>query len=141
MVLKFFQVFSDSVLLVLLQFPNFLFTDFTFESVDELVDLVVFFDVVFGGAADDQRGPSFVDEDAVDFIHDGKMEFALNIILEREFHVVSKVIESEFVIGAVGDVLEIGFATLAVVEAVLDQSDIESQEFIDLPHPAAIAFG
>ena len=50
MVLKFFQIFSDSVLLVLLQFPNFLFTDFTFESVDELVDLVVFFDVVFGGS-------------------------------------------------------------------------------------------
>ena len=69
------------------------------------------------------------------------MEFALYIILEREFHVVPKVVESEFVIGAVGDVLEIGFAPLAVVEAVLDQSDIESEEFIDLPHPAAIAFG
>ena len=69
------------------------------------------------------------------------MKFALYIILEREFPVVSQVVESEFVIGAVGDVLEIGFAPLAVVEAVLNQSDMESQEFIDLPHPAAIAFG
>ena len=73
-----------------------------------------------GGAGDDQRRPGLVDQDGVHFVDDGVVEFALDVVLQGELHVVPKIIEAELVVGAVGDVGGVGVPALVVVQAVDD---------------------
>ena len=61
-----------------------------------------------GLAGDDQRGAGFVDENVVNFVHDGVGERALNLLGVVHDHVVAQVIEAEFVVGPVGDVGAVG---------------------------------
>ena len=61
---------------------------------------------------DDQRGPGLVDEDRVHLVDDGVRVLPLHPLIEREHHVVAQVIEAELVVGAVGDVGEVGGAAL-----------------------------
>ena len=67
---------------------------------------------LLGGAGDDQGRPGLVDEDGVHFVDDGVVEFALDVVLQGELHVVPQVVEAELVVGAVGDVRGIGVAAL-----------------------------
>ena len=70
----------------------------------QLVDLVVNIDVVFGLAGDDERRTRFVNQNRINFVDDGVIEAALAAIRHRVFHVVAQVIETEFVVSAVGDI-------------------------------------
>ena len=58
-----------------------------------------------------------------------------------ELHVVAQVVESELVVGAVGDVGGVGFAALLIVEIVHDDADSQAEEAVELAHPLRIAFG
>ena len=95
------------------------------DGLGPLVDGVVFLDVeagskfgegvvvlhrLFRWSADDEGGPSLVDEDIVDFVHDGEVQFSLYPLGGFQRHVVPQIIEAEFVVSAVGDVGSIGFA-------------------------------
>ena len=73
-------------------------------------------------ARDDERRPRLVDEDRVHLVDDGVGVLALDPLLQREHHVVAQVVEAELVVGAVGDVGQVGGAALGrgglgVVEA------------------------
>ena len=56
-------------------------------------------------------------------------------------HVVTQIVKTEFVIGAVGDVCAIGSPALFIVESVDDQADRQAQVAIDLAHPFTVALG
>src|SRR4029453_25561 len=64
---------------------------------------------LFRRARNNQRGSSLVDQNIVHFIDDNKVELSLDVLLQREFHVVSQVIESELVVRTVGDICAISF--------------------------------
>ena len=107
---------------------------------DHLVDPVVFVGGFLGWAGYDQRRPRFVDEDAVDLIHDGIVEVPLNIIIEVEFHVVAQIIETKFIVGPVGDVAVIGRAPLVVIHSVNDHADVHAEKLVDGTHPFGVSF-
>ena len=97
--------------------------------------------VVFGLAADDQRGTGFVDQDRVDLIDDGVVQGALHTVMGFIDHVVAQVIETVFVVRAVGDVRVVGrllFFTRHLREV---DADRHAQEVEKLAHPACIAAG
>ena len=56
-------------------------------------------------------------------------------------HVVAQVIESEFVVGAVGDVFGIGDAAGLIVHVGQDRSDTQPQHLEYRSHPRCVAFG
>ena len=89
---------------------------------NHLVHFVVFFGGLLGGAGNNQRRSSFVNEDGVHFVHDGVAVRALDAIGQVELHVVAQVVEPEFVVGAVGDVRVVGRAPLLVLKVVDDHA-------------------
>ena len=90
---------------------------------DQLVDRGVKIAEVFRRAGNNQRRACLVDQDAVDFIDDGVIERPLHHVVEREFHVVAQIIETELVVGRIGHVAGISVAALIIVHAVLDDTD------------------
>ena len=71
--------------------------------------------IQLGGLAtltgNDQRGTGFIDQNGVDLIDDGIMQATLYQLFFIDDHVVTQVIETEFVVGDVGDIAVIGFTT------------------------------
>ena len=66
---------------------------------------------------------------------------ALHHLLGRPRHVVAEVVEAEFVVGAVGDVRGVGFATLRRCHVRENDAHSQTQESVDTPHPLRVALG
>jgi hypothetical protein len=64
----------------------------------------IFFEVIVGGAGDDEWCAGFIDEDVVDFVDDGVVQRSLHLQVASGLHVVAEVVEAELIAGAVGDV-------------------------------------
>ncbi len=116
-----------------------LFFELLLEPRHQQVDLHVQIFVFFGGAGDDEWRARFVDEDGVHFIDDGERQAALHTIVEAEREVVAQVVETEFVVGAVGDVAAVRRALLVRILLVLDDTDREAEEAVDRTHPVRVA--
>src|ERR1700677_4621496 len=69
---------------------------------------------LIGGAADDQWGAGFIDENRVDLIDDREVVSALHAISMVKLHIVAQIVKTELVVGAVGDVGAIGGAALGI---------------------------
>ncbi len=108
---------------------------------NDAVDLVVFVGGFLAGTGNDQRGARFVDQDRVHFVHDGVVVYPLHAVLDAELHVVAQVVETELVVGAVGDVGVVGVFALLVVQIVHDHADLEAEELVEPPHPLRVAAG
>ncbi len=121
--------FLDDVIDILNQFWN------------DFVDAVILVGGLFGGAGNDQRSAGLVDQDGVHFVHDSEVMATLHTVHEIEFHVVAEVIESEFVVRAVGDIRAIGRAPLDVAQIVHDHADGHAQRTINRAHPLRVAPG
>jgi hypothetical protein len=65
-----------------------------------------------GRTGDDERRSGLVDEDRVDLVDDGEGVPALHHFGFGVRHVVTEVVEAELVVGAVGDVGGVRYATL-----------------------------
>ena len=126
---------------------------------DNPVDLEILVGGLLAGPGDDQRRAGFVNQDGIDFIDDGvaeqlvlsaaavggcyrdRLDGALDTIGQPELHVVAQVIESELVIGPVGDVSVVAVLPLMVVQVVQDGADGQPQRPMDLSHPFGVARG
>ena len=108
---------------------------------NEAIDDLVKFGTVVGWTRNDQRRPAFVDEDRIHLVNHREPVTSLNHVRERVLHVVAKIVEAEFVIGAVGDVAGVRQAALVVVQSVNDLADRHSEEAINAAHPVRIAIG
>ncbi len=75
------------------------------------------------------------------FVDDGVYMAALHHFLEPVLHVVAKVVEAQFVVGAVGDVAIVLLLAQLVVEVVDDDAHRQAQELVDLAHPFGVALG
>ncbi len=76
----------------------------------------------FHAAADDERGPGFVDEDAVHLVDNGIVQLPLHQLLFIEHHVVPQVVKAQFVVGGVDHVGGIGLPALLLGQAVDNQA-------------------
>ena len=95
-----------------------------------------------GGTADDQRCTGIVNQHRVDLVDDGVVVFALHQFFGVACHVVTQVVETELVVGAVGDVAVVGAATCGRVGLVLvDAVDGEAEELVHRAHPFGVTFG
>src|SRR5664280_629253 len=112
------------------------------QPLDECSSLVVWHVRVTTGARDDKSCPSFIDEDVVDFVDDGKVESSLlKHAVFRSGHMISQVVEAELVICTIGDVGCVCSSTLFRRAVVLKEADRHAKEFIDRPHPGPITLG
>jgi len=97
--------------------------------------------VVLALAADDQGRARLVYQDGVDLVNDAVVVLGLDLLLKRPFHVVSQVVEPEFVVGAVCDVGIVGEALRLGVHVRQDYPDAQTQELVDGPHPLRVSTG
>src|SRR5690606_4256864 len=74
------------------------------QSIDGLIQL----GRILSGTGNNERGTGLVDQDGIHFINNGKVETALNLVLNTEGHVVAQVVETELVISTVGDIGLVG---------------------------------
>ena len=84
-------------------------------------------------AADDERRARFVDQDRIDFVDDGEMITALDLLLARRGHaVVAQIIETELAVRAVGDVAGVLLAADVRRLIVLNAADSQAEKFVKL---------
>ena len=102
---------------------------------DDAIDLVIEVGRFFSRSGDDERGARFVNQNAVDLVHDGVVVPALHHRGEVELHVVAEVVEPELVVGAVCDIRAVGDLSLCVGQLVLNDADAHAQKPVDAPHP------
>ena len=69
------------------------------------------------------------------------MKAPLDKIPDIKLHVVSEIVETELIVGAVGDVAGIGGLSRSVIEAMNNDADGQAEEFIDSSHPLRITLG
>ena len=94
------------------------------------------------GTADNQRGTGIVNQNGVHLIDDGVVVFALHQFFRVACHVVTQVVETELVVGAVGDVAVIGAATCGGVGFVLvDAIHGKAEELVHRAHPLGVTLG
>ncbi len=96
---------------------------------------------LLGRAADDQRGPGLVDEDRVHFVDDREVVTALDALVQAPGHVVAQVVETELVVGAVGDVGRVLPAALLGLHLGQDHANLEAEELVHPAHPLGVALG
>ena len=146
-----------------------LFVDFVVragpQTAYQLRELPVIVAALLRLARYDQRCARLVDQDVVDLVHDCVVQLALGLALLVQHHVVAQIIESELVVGAVGDVRpvrllpcdraqvletvvfggELGVvkkaALVRVAGAVLDDRGRKPQQLVDRPHQLQADFG
>ncbi len=107
---------------------------------DEEVDAPVELGRVLGLPRDDERRARLVDEDRVDLVDDRVAQpFLLEALRHLRRHVVAQVVEAELVVGAVGDVGEIGRLLVRVLHLRHDDTHGEPEEAVDAAHPLGIA--
>ena len=105
----------------------------------ELVDAHVDLGALLGRTRDDERRARLIDQDRIDLIDDRVGQRALHPILKPEGEIVAQVVETELVVGAVGDVAGIGRALLGRILGIADHAYCQAEEAIDRAHPIRIA--
>ena len=123
----------------------FLFLHFEVDTglhgADHRVHPVVQLGALFSLAGNNQRRTGFIDQDGVDFVHDGEGMAPLHQVVLADHHVVPQVIEAQFVIGSVGNVAGIGSPAFLGLQVMDNQADAQSQEAVHLAHPLAVPAG
>ena len=94
------------------------------------------------GSADNERGPRFVNEDRVHFVHDRKEMAAFDLCFGAGCHaIVAQVIEAELSVRPIRNVALVLLAAYRGRLVVLDNPHRQPQEFVDFPHPLGIPGG
>ncbi len=76
-----------------------------------------------------------------DLVDDGEVVRPLHHVGRLVDEVVAQVVETELVVGAVGDVGVVGALALGLRKAVHDDADAQAQELVDAAHPLGVAVG
>ena len=93
-------------------------------------------------AGDDEGRARLVDEDGVNFVNDAVPMVALDLVLLARGHaVVAEVVETELARSAVGDVAAVHLAPDIRCHLLLDATDRDAQEGVQVAHPLGVAAG
>ena len=91
-------------------------------------------------SGNDQRCTCLIDQDGVDLIDDTVVKISLNKLFFIDNHVVTKVIESKFVVGNVCDVTSICRTAFFRLHVVKYHAYSQAKELMDFTHPLGISF-
>src|SRR5699024_9893929 len=98
--------------------------------------------IELGGVAaltgNDQRGTGLVDKHGVHLVDDTVVKFSLYKLFLVDYHVVTKVIKSQLVIGHIGDVASVSRTSLLRLHIVQYHAHGKTQEFMNLTHPLGV---
>ena len=94
--------------------------------------------MIFCLPGNDQRRARFVDQDRIDFVDNGVGQFALYALRRRIDHVVTQVVEAEFVVRAVGNVAGESRLFAGMVHLRQVDADAQAEETMQLPHPFGV---
>ena len=114
--------------------------DLLVEGSNELVGHFIELGGILALAGDNQRGTGFINEDGVHLVHNGEIVAALHQLLLVNCHVVTQVIEAQFVVGAVGNIGIIGHTALGGGHAGNHQADGQTHVAEHLAHPLTLVF-
>ena len=92
-------------------------------------------------AADNQRRARFVDKYAVNLVDNGEIESALHKLRLGNRHVVSQIVEAEFVVGAVGYVAGVSPLFFLQRHIVVNHAYRKPEKFKYFSHPLGVASG
>src|SRR5574343_339598 len=106
---------------------------------DHLIGFQINIGTALGLTGNDQRRSGFIDQNGVYLVDNRKVQIALHFLLQAESHVVAQVIETEFVVGAVGNIGGVGGLALVVIQIADDYAGAQSQEAIELAHGVGVA--
>ena len=105
-------------------------------------ELVVELGRLVGRPRNDERCPGLVDQDGVDLVDDGEDVTPLHHEVTRPGHVVAQVVETELVVGAVGDVGRVGGPLhRRVVDVGADAAHGQAEPAVDAAHPLGVTGG
>ena len=108
---------------------------------NDLSSGVVILRGLFGLTGNDQRCSSFIDEDTIHFVDDGIVEIPLYHSAFSYRHIISQIVKTEFIIGAVGNIRSISCFLFIVIETVNIKAYGETEKTEYLPHPLTVAGG
>ena len=108
---------------------------------NDLVDRKIHLCVIFGLPADDERCARLVNQDRVHLVDDGVVQLSLHTVGRLVHHVVAQIVKPVLVVGAVGDVGVVGRLLFFPRHVGQIDADAQSQEVVQLAHPAGIAAG
>ncbi len=83
-------------------------------------------------------GARLVDEDRIHLVDDRVVQIPLDLLVEREGHIVAQIIETELVVRTVGDIGRIGRTPFLGREPVDDHADRKPEKAVDPAHPLGV---
>ena len=93
---------------------------------------------LFAAAADDQRCTRLVYQNGVNFVHNSKVMAALHLLLFVKHHIISKIVKSHLIVGAVSNVAVICLLPFGIVFFVDNQTCGQAEKTIEFAHPFAV---
>ncbi|MNQ14086.1 hypothetical protein D3C85_270250 [compost metagenome] len=115
------------------------FADLQGQARRHFIDLVIQVRMVLGLARNDQRRTRFIDQDRVDFIDDAEVQAALHAFARFVDHIVAQEVETEFIVGAIGDVGVVRLLLGAVLHLRHVHASRQAQPCIQAAHGFGIA--
>ena len=134
---EFVAIISQADLLGFFIKREMLFGQFGDQGINRLVQIRT----ILRGTGNDQRRTRFVNQDRVNLVHDREVMVALEHLGQFRFHVVAKVIETQFVVGRIGHIT--GISGLFFLIRLLGHNDTggHAQNAENLAHPFGVATG
>ena len=108
------------------------------ESLYEGVGISVHNAGIYAASRNDKRSSGFIDEDGVDLVDDGVVEFSLCEILLVGNHVVAQIVETELVVCSVSDICHVLIVSGLSFYGMDNASDLEPEEGVELAHPLSV---
>ena len=107
---------------------------------NDAIDAIIFIRRFLRRTGNNQGRSGLINKNAVHLVDDGKIEIPLHIIRQIVFHIVAKIIKTKFIIRPVGHIMAISLGPFPIIEAMDNDTHLQSQKAIDLPHPGRITF-
>ena len=85
-------------------------------------------------AGNDQWCSGFIDQNRVHFVDDGIVQVSLNHIFLTGYHVITQVVETEFVVCTISDITVIRFTAFVVIHTIQDTANSQPQKSVNLTH-------
>ena len=110
-----------------------------FKLGDNPIYLVILVGGLFTRARNDKRGPGVVDQDGIDLVDNREVVHALHAVPQIELHVVAQIVETEFVVRAIGHVGRVSGAALLVIKVVHNHAHRQAEKAVQFSHPLRVA--
>ncbi|MNU81371.1 hypothetical protein D3C71_710290 [compost metagenome] len=121
-----------------LNFDIYIVVLFRFQTLHETVGCIVQLGRFLGLSGNNQRSTRLIDKNGVHLVNNAEIERTLNHLLFVENHIVTQIVEPEFIVRSVRNIASISRLLLFMFHTVQVDPYGHSQEVIDLAHFRAV---